>query len=389
VKYWPLIRSALLRKPAEATLTLLAVTCGFALFGFMVALNATYQRAIETARADRIYVNSRFDAPEGLPIALEKKIEGLDGVTGVGAFRWVSGYHRDPKDSAGVFTVDEGMRVGWSELPLSPAQWDELFSSATGVFATKKAAERWGLHPGDSFHISTPPDMREDGAPGWAFHVLGVVPDDPEWGDGVLIGNYRYAENARPAHNRGYALGFRVAVGDPARAASIARQIDRMFANSGTPTHSITSRANAQSRARSGIAMASMTWGVGIAGLFMIVFLTGNSIAQSVRRRLPEFATLKAIGFTDARVAKLVLAESAIPCCLGAVLGIGLAATLAAVPRRYVPQDLSSVPHATVSVTTFEWALAFALLIALIGSVSPIFTLRRLSVAVALGGRAP
>lgn len=389
MKYWPLVQSALLRRPAEASLTLLAVTCGFALFGFMIALNAAYWRVIDSARVDRIYVNSRFDDPNGLPIALEKKIEAIDGVTRAGAFRWVSGYHQDPRHFASVYTVDGGMRFGWSEFPLTASQWDELFASGTGIFATKKAAERWGLHRGDTFEISTKPQVREDRASGWTFHVLGIVPDDPEWDEGVLVGSYRYAENARSAATRGRVLGFRVAVRDPARAAAIARQIDQTLANSDTPTKSVTSRDNAEAQARSGIAIASLTWGVGIAGLFMIVFLTGNSIAQSVRRRIPEFATLKAIGFTDVRVMKLVLMEAAIPCCLGAAVGTGLAAAFVAVPRRYIPRGLLNVPHPAVSVATLEWALGSALLIAIAGAVLPIVRLRHLNVSVALGGRAP
>ncbi|HEV2704168.1 MAG TPA: hypothetical protein VGV09_21265, partial [Steroidobacteraceae bacterium] len=85
------MRSALLRRPAEAALILLAVTFGFALLGFMLALNATSRAFIDSARSDRIYVNSRFSSPNGLPLALEQQIKAIAGVTGVGAARWVYG----------------------------------------------------------------------------------------------------------------------------------------------------------------------------------------------------------------------------------------------------------------------------------------------------------
>ncbi len=205
--------------------------------------------------------------------------------------------------------------------------------------------------------------------------------------EGVLLGNYAHTEEARPLDTRGYVQVLRVAVRDPARANAIARQIDHRFANSGTPTISVTNKANREGLVRSGVAIASMTWGVGTAGLFMIVFLTGNSIAQSVRRRIPEFATLKAMGYTDAQVAWLVFVESAIPCGLGATLGIGLAAVLATVPQWDIPSALEKFPYATVSSQTLDWALAAALLIAFIGSVLPIFRLWRLNVATAIAGR--
>jgi putative ABC transport system permease protein len=394
VRYWLLVRSALLRRPVEALLILLAVTVGFALFGFMVALSSTEKRVVEATRGDRLYVNSRFETRYGLPIALAEQIRTIDGVTGAGAFRWLSGRYNGSRHEGSVDTVDEGMRVAMAEDPISASQWSELFASGTGALVTKKAAKRLGLRKGDVFHLSAPPglvqygDSREDGARSWAFEVVDIVPDIAEWGDdGVIFGNYRASENARSEEGRGYVNGFRVAVRDPQRTASIARQIDHRYANSGTPTQSESARAAAEAMVRTGVSFTSMTWGVGTAGLFMIVFLTGNSIAQSVRRRLPEFATLKAVGYTDAQVIWLVLVEAAVPCCVGAILGTGLAVVFAAVPQRYLPQSLSSVPHANVSMATLQWALAFALLIAFTGSVLPVLVLRRLDVAAVMTGR--
>lgn len=387
MRYWPLIRTALLRRPTEAVLGLLAVTFGFALLGFMIALNATSRAFVDSARSDRIYVNSRFAAPNGLPLALQEQIKGIDGVTGVGAFRWVSGYHQEPRKPGGVFTADEGMRIGWSELPIQPAQWDLLFSTGTGVLVSKKAAQQFDLHIGNVLPIAAKPGTRADGAPSWVFHVLAIVPDDPEWTGGFIMGNYRTSENARVPQDRGYVGGFRVAVRDPTRTDSIARQIDHRFANSGTPTVSVPNKANREALVRSGVAISSMTWGVGSAGAFMIVFLTGNSIAQSVRRRIPEIGTLKAMGYTDWLVAWLVLVESAIPCALGALLGIGLAAVVAAIPLRDIPSALAGVPHAAVTIATLGWGLAAALCIAIVGAGLPILRLRRLSISSALAGR--
>ncbi len=50
---------------------------------------------------------------------------------------------------------------------------------------------------------------------------------------------------------------------------------------------------------------------------FTILLVTGNTMAQAVRERTGELGVLKAIGFTNAQVVTLVLAES----CLLTVLG--------------------------------------------------------------------
>ena len=43
---------------------------------------------------------------------------------------------------------------------------------------------------------------------------------------------------------------------------------------------------------------------------FTILILTGNTMAQSFRERIPELAILKTLGFSDLRITLLVLAEA-------------------------------------------------------------------------------
>src|SRR3546814_5346997 len=62
---------------------------------------------------------------------------------------------------------------------------------------------------------------------------------------------------------------------------------------------------------------------------FTLLLLTGNTMAQAVRERIPELAVLKTIGFRDGAVLGLVLAESVLLVLIGGVLGLGLAAGLA------------------------------------------------------------
>src|SRR3546814_11742268 len=61
---------------------------------------------------------------------------------------------------------------------------------------------------------------------------------------------------------------------------------------------------------------------------FTLLLLTGNTMAQAVRERIPELAVLKTIGFRDGAVLGLVLAESVLLVLIGGVLGLGLAAAL-------------------------------------------------------------
>jgi putative ABC transport system permease protein len=379
-----------MRKPVEALLIWLAVTASFTLFGLMLGLHTTYDRLIESSRMDRLDVNARFPSasPDGIlmPIALRNQIARVEGVSAVGTYYWLWGYYQDPHVHARIIAVDEGMRAAWSELPITPAQWDQLFATPTGVLVSRKPALRLGLKEGDTFRLITPPGTRADGAPAWGFHVLAVVPDDPRTG-AYILGNFSYVDSSRPPATQGHASGFRVAVRDAAQANDISVRIDLWFANSSTPTITIPDKANTENLVNSSVSVSSRTWPVAGAGIFMILLLTANGIAQSVRERTREFAVLEALGYRNVTLMALVFTEAAIPCLAGAIVGTGLAAALTRLPTQYLPPDLASMPKPTLSLMVLAATLCCALLLALASAVIPMRRLRHLSVTDALAGR--
>jgi putative ABC transport system permease protein len=390
MKYLPLVWAALLRKPAEAILICLAVTAAFMLFDSMLGLRATYDRIVASSRMDRLEVDVRFPVTNGLhlPIAMREQIARLDGVSAVGSLYVLRGYLHDPHDTLRVRAVDTNMQQAWSELPLSAAQWQRLFATPTGVLVSRRSAQARNLKPGDVLPLVTPPGARADGAPSWEFHVLEIVPDDPShlYG-GYILGNYKYVDISLPLQEQGYAMEFRVAIKDPARANEISQNIDHLFANSGTPTITIPMQANEKFAINSGIAAASVTWPVAGAGVFMILLLMANGIAQSVRERIPEFAVLKTLGYRNTTLSALVFMEAAAPCVIGGILGTMLAAVVAQWPRRFLPQDLLDLPKPTMSIAVLATASVCVVLLTMASTVIPILRFRRMSVVDALAGR--
>jgi len=378
------------RKPFEAALIWLAVTAAFTLFGLMVGLHATYGHLIESSRMDRLDVNARFPgaSPHGvlLPVALRDQIVRINGVSAVGSYYWLWGHYQTPQTKARVIAVDRNMRAAWSELPLTAAQWDRLLATPTGVFVSRQPAARLGLRAGDTFPLIATAGLRADRTSTWEFHVLGVVPDDARIG-AFILGNYGYLDESRPLQDRGLVMGFRVAVRDAAQADEVSLAIDTHFANSGTPTITIPDKANMIYAVNSGIPIARSTWPVAGAGIFMILLLTANGIAQSVRERMPEFAVLETLGYPNTSLMALVFAEAVIPCMAGAVFGTALADIVARLPMHYLPRGLSGISPPTLSAAVLAAAILCALVLAAAGAAIPMLKLRRMSVTDVLAGR--
>ena len=67
---------------------------------------------------------------------------------------------------------------------------------------------------------------------------------------------------------------------------------------------------------------------------FTLLLVVGNTMAQSVRERVPELAVLKTLGFSDGSVLGFVLAEALALCMVGGLVGLALATLLGAMVEK-------------------------------------------------------
>ncbi|HXR93191.1 MAG TPA: ABC transporter permease [Steroidobacteraceae bacterium] len=375
MRYLPLVWAAFRRHTTESLLTFLVLTVAFTLFGAMLALRAAYDHAIEVNRMDRLFVTARFCCT-GLNIGRRAEIERMPGVRGVGLIDALLGFHQEPSMQLGVWMIDAGTIAAIPELRLTPEDWKLLQATPNGLLFTRSLAALWKVKAGDAFPVKTSNNRREDHAEAWPFTVVGVVNDPATQIDWMpnIYASYDYFEASRSREERGL-VQFVVAIDNPDDARSICRQIDTRYANSETPSYCEPLRIGAQNVVDSTITMRQMSLGIGAAGLFMILFLCANSVAESVRERLPEFAVLKTIGFGDRQVATLVVLESVLPAVSGAVLGMALASLLSSFTSRLGEGSGLTLPAASISGGIVALSLGVALLV---GAVSALLPLRRL-----------
>jgi len=384
MKYAHLVWAAIWRNRAESLLTLLALTVAFTLFGSMIALNAAYGTVIAAVRMDRLYVVCAFQCT-GLPIGDREQIARISGVTAVGYMGALTGYHQERTARIRANMLDAGMREAWSELSLTPRDWDALLATPTGLFFSRKAAARWHVAKGDPFSIVVEPTIRADGATTWLFTVLGVFDDARESQTGqmadLVLGNYQYFNESRPPTDQSQGGFFRVAVAHGDQARPICRQIEAQFANSSTPLYCVSARDDAAQLISSDMNLRDMSLGVAAAGLFMILFLCGNGIAESVRERLPELGVLKTLGFDDRRITLLIFCEAAVPAVLGALIGTALAWIAGTEISKLSAEVVRGTPDPAVSLGVLGCSVLSALAVALVSTAVPLRRITRMDVA--------
>jgi putative ABC transport system permease protein len=117
---------------------------------------------------------------------------------------------------------------------------------------------------------------------------------------------------------------------------------------------------------------------------FTLILLTGNTMAQAVRERIPELAVLKTIGFSNHSVLALVLAESVLLIVLGGAIGLALAGVVVDAVRAAVG---TGVPMTRVGGAIWLRGAGLMVLIGLIVGALPARRGMRLRIVDALAGR--
>lgn len=376
MKYLPLIWAGLWRKRLRAIFTFLSIVVAFVLFGVLQGVDAGLAHIRDLQRLDRLFTLSRFSTP--LPLAYGVEIAAVPGVTLVAPAYGIGGYWQDQKNALGIVFGDERWFATVPEVKVTRNQLEELSRTRTGAFISVACAEKFGWKIGDKISLMTA-HAQKNGSKIWTFDILAIFSQDGHDGDRFLVANYAYVDEAR-AEDKGSVNYFVVRIQDPAQSAQITRAIDKLFATSGTPTRTLSEKSAVQSAQNKSFDTAFFTKTVVGAAFFTLLFLTANTMMQSFRERIPEFAVLKTLGFSDLRVLTIVLAESMLLTVMGAVLGLTIAVLLMPLAK-----DTIGVAHIR-PIVFIEGALV-ALLVALVSGTIPGWRAQRLNIVDALAQR--
>jgi putative ABC transport system permease protein len=382
MKYLPLIWAGLWRRKARTVLTLLSIVVAFLLFGLLQGVDNAFSQGIDNANVDRMVVTNSIALTEPLPLAYLQQIQSLPGVKAAAHASWFGSYYQDRKNQIFGSPVDiEGYLKVSPEMKVDAAAVDRMLHTRDGALVGETAMKKYGWKIGDRIPITSEIWTRSsDGSSNWEFEIVGTytVGSDANSGNSFVF-NYDYFDEAR-AFRKGYVGWYVITIADPSQSADVAKRLDALFANSPYETKTQTEKEFSQSFIKQFGDINFLVNAILGAVFFTLLFLTGNTMMQSVRERIPELAVLKTLGFGNGQVLGFVLAEALFLCLLAAALG--LAASWAMFPAlKQVVGDARLPPDIVLS------GFATAVLLALLIGTPPALRALRLNIVDALAGR--
>lgn len=384
MKYFQLIWTALFRKKLRTLFTVLSLSAAFLLLGLLQAVNSLFAGSVDFLGADRLIVQARTSFTQPLPMRMMPQIETIPGVSRVNHSQFFGGQYQDSRQQFPQFAVNpQRLFDTYPEWVIDKDQRANFISTQDGAIVGRILAERLGWKVGDIVPLNSFIWLKSDGSRLWEWRIVGIFDGkNQEWQDRtqLMYLNYGQFDEGRSPGARGLAGVFVVRLKSPEESQQVADRIDAKFENSVDETKTQNEQEFQLGFIKQFGDIGFMMNLISGAVIFTILILTGYTMSQAVRERIPELAVLKCLGFTDNRVLWLILGESLLLCAIGAGIGMGLSAMLtSALPPEFPPLRTDSRVWTFAAFTVLGLALAVGL--------PPALRAKRLKIVDALAGR--
>ena len=170
---------------------------------------------------------------------------------------------------------------------------------------------------------------------------------------------------------------FVVGIADGQAAANIARDIDGEFKNSLAETLTETEKAFTLGFVAMVETIVVAIQGVSYVVILIIMAVAANTMAMTARERLPEYATLKALGFRPGTVAALIMGEALALALIGGLIGLAMTTP---VVRAFHQATVGVFAKMPLVPQTFYLQAACALAVGVVAGIVPAIRAARVKI---------
>lgn len=312
------------RHKLRTALTMLGIVVAITAFGLLRTIVEAWYAGANASSSARLVTRSSVSLVFPLPLTYAQKIRQLPGVRAVSWANWFGGIYVSERNFFPQFAVDAKTYLDmYPEFVLSPQERKAFLADRKGAIVGRKLAEQHGFRIGDQIPLR---GTIYGGT--WNFNLRGIY-DGADQGVDTSTMYFHFEllnETIKQLYPRraDQAGVFIVQLADPGEAAQVSAAIDATFKNSLAETLTETEKAFQLSFVAMTEAILVAIQAVSFVVIVIIMAVMANTMAMTARERGAEYATLKALGFSNGFVALLIFAESMGIALVGGLVGVAL-----------------------------------------------------------------
>lgn len=357
MKYAKLIFKNILRNKLRTLLTISSIVVSLFLIISLATILTEFDRGTDEASPLRLVSRHAVSLGFVIPMAHLQKIKTVPGVKEAIPFSWFGGIYIDERNFFANFAVDaRKMRDVIPEIKMSDADWQTFINDRQGAIVGRKLVMLYGFTPGQRITLKSPIYNQSV-----EFIIRGVYTGSDEK---TLYFHHDYLNELLPAWAKDQVSTFSILANTAEDVPRVSQAIDSLFANTDAPTKTESEREFALSFQTMMGGVKQFLYGIMAAITFSLLLVMGNTMAMTVRERTKEVGTLKAIGFQRRTITALFLGEALLVACIGAAIGIALAAFFfrSVDLSLYIPNFISFVPTGQTLITAFVLSVLVGLI---------------------------
>jgi putative ABC transport system permease protein len=243
-------------------------------------------------------------------------------------------------------------------------------------------AETYGWKKGDRVPIKSSIFRKANNSDTWEFNIIGIytVENSAGWDNQSAMFHYDYY-NESLQFGRDQIGWMTVKVADPSQSEAIAKRIDAQFENSSDETKTATEKAFTKQFLEQIGNIGKILVSVVFAVFFVMLLVTANTMALSVRERTNEIGVLKTLGFSSGSILRVIVGEAVLLTVVGGLIGFGLGSL---VVMALQPTMTKYFPLFEVADSTLITALVLMVALGVVTGLWPAVTAMRLKIVDAL-----
>jgi putative ABC transport system permease protein len=367
MKFLPLILRNALRNRLRSVLTMLGIV--FMVFVLVFIATVLYEMTAWQDLAtphNRVVVQHSLGLTTPLPIELENFLLG-DEVARyaqhVTKFNWVGAYYQNPDYVPASFAVDiEPWRKLWSECTVSDEDFAKLKATKTGVLVGESLMKKHKWEVGKRITmIGTYYPFNPE------LDIVGVIRASDVRQEEIMV--YRWDYFDEMMNGRKIVGTWWMKARSTEEIPKLKDLIDNRTKNSSDPTETVTEKEFANQFLQMMGNVKGMVILITASVLLMMILMTANTMAMSVRERVTEVAVLRTLGFRSSQILSFIVLESVFLTMAATGLSLGAAFLLFNVMRKS-PNDLY-FPVFMIAPSTAIAAMAAALVCGVASSIIP------------------
>ena len=314
MKIAKLVARNLGRRRARSVMTVLGVAAALCLLVAVDSLASGLANALHSedgARSLVVYRKNRYCPQTSiLPEHYGARIEAVEGVESMLPVQVFLNNCRASLDLVVFHGAPPEAALAQRSLRLIAGSLDGYRNERDGALVGRSFAARRGLEPGDRFRFGEV-DVR----------ISGVFASSDSTQEGVVL--VHLAGLQRAARRLGSVTQFDVRVAEGADPKAVSQRIDALFATAEEPTDTRPKSAHLASATADLVEMLRLGRWLAVACLVVVLTLVANTVWMGVQERVRELGVLRAMGFREGHVLRLVLGEALLLAALGAIVGVG------------------------------------------------------------------